>query len=503
MKKTVIKISIVTVFFSVLAITGCEKILEPEIQGQVALDHLVTSENGLITAVNGIYTPLQALYVGPMQRLTDMASDDGWTWRNELEPDLFIAEPVFSHSQSVWVGHYRGITRANTVIDNLDKVTFSKAETGHNIEGQAKFLRAFYYFNLVRLFGGVPLIVNEIKSREDSEMPRASVREVYDQIKKDLVDARSLLPETFSSGYGNEAGRATSLAASSLLSLVHLELEEWDQAVENMDRVIGKKTLQPNYASYFNGSAENGAGSLFEVQYGGVDASNTSTLSNFLAPTALSGGAIILPTDDNLEGKGGGPSSGNGIIQAYEEQDLRKQVNFNTYGLANIVDATQPAGSLYYVHKFYNTRDPLGRSTWNYPLIRYPEIILAKAEALNEIGYQADGEAFDLLNQIRRLAGVPAYTSVQLATQQDFRNAIRKERRLELAFEAKRYFDLNRWGILKESIQPQLDFLKISFPTHRTVAHPVTGKNTYLYPIPAIEFVNNAQLGEQNPGYNN
>lgn len=492
--------------FATITLTwaGCQNILEPDIQGQIPLETLLTTESGMLTAVNGMYEPLQTMYKGSFQRLTDLASDDGWTWRNELEPDLFIAEPVFTHSQNIWSTSYQGIARTNTVLDNLDNVTdFSSEQSRKNIEGQARFLRAAYYFNLVRLFGGVPLIVRQIGSRTDAELPRASIEEAYAQIKADLTEAYNLLPAAYGSGVGNEAGRPVNLSAAGLKTLVHLELGEWDEVIAAADLVIGKKTLQNDYASYFDGSAENNQGTLFEVQYGGVDLATTSSLSTFLAPTSTqNGGAIILPTDDNLNGRGGGPSSGNGIVQAFETGDLRKEVSLNSYNLPNFVDASKPAGSLFYIHKYYNTKDPNGRSTWNFPLIRYSEILLAKAEAMNEKAFQSGGVALDLLNQVRVKAGLPALLTAQVNTQESFRKALRNERRVEFAFETKRYFDLNRWGIMETTMQPQLDFLALKFPAQRTVLHPITGKKYYLYPIPATEFINNAKLGQQNPGYN-
>lgn len=170
--------------------------------------------------------------------------------------------------------------------------------------------------------------------------------------------------------------------------------------------------------------------------------------------------------------------------------------------MPNFIDASRPKGSLFYVNKYYNTSDPIGLSSWNFPLIRYAEVLLVRAEALNETGYLPDGEAFDLLNQIRAQAGLPGLNSDDLPDQNAFRQALRNERRIELGFENKRYFDLNRWGILESAIQPQLDFLGLEFPSSNTIAHPITGKNYYLYPIPSTEFINNAKLGEQNPGYN-
>ncbi|MCD8134583.1 MAG: RagB/SusD family nutrient uptake outer membrane protein [Parabacteroides gordonii] len=210
-----------------------------------------------------------------------------------------------------------------------------------------------------------------------------------------------------------------------------------------------------------------------------------------------------MPTDDNLNGKGGGPSSGDGFVQLFNDRpdDNRKSVIIDTYGLANFVDASQPDGSLYYVNKYYNTTDPVGKSIWNYPLIRYAEILLAKAEALNEKGHVAGGEAFSLVNQIRKQAGLADLKGSDVTSQQSFREYIMKERRIELAFECKRYFDLNRLGVMQSVMQPQLDYLGLKFPQNKMITHPMTNKPYYLYPVPSTEFVNNAKLGEQNPGY--
>lgn len=493
---------ILLAFFSTFCIIGCEDILEPTPQGQVSLDGLLSTESGLITGVNGIYQPLlnfQGYFVHPF----DMASDDGWTWRKETEPDLYNLDQTFPQIENIWSNHYTGITRANTVLFHMSSIDeFSSEQMKDAIEGQAKFLRAFYYFNLVRIYGGVPLILERIGSREDSEQPRATISQVYTQIKADLTDAIQLLPTSYTGTTGMEKGRSTSYTASALKAMVHLELEEWGEAASAANAVIGNGSLLPNYADNFNGSNENGSGSLFEIQWGGAIGATTGGVSNSYAPPDLNGGAALLPSDDNMNGEGGGLSSGNGIVQMFDPGDLRRDVVFADYGLVNFIDPSRPDGSLMYIHKYYNTVDTRGQSTWNFPLIRYAEVLLIRAEALNEQGYVADGEAFDLLNETRINAGLTAFTSADLANQDAFRSAVADERRKELAFEGKRYFDLNRRGILATTVQAQMDFLSLTFPTNRLITHPITGKSYYLHPIPLVEFLNNARIGEQNSGYN-
>lgn len=490
------------VMLCLLIETSCQKTLEPQLKGSETLETLVSSEEGINSLLNSSYAVLQDLYKRNMQYLVDLASDDSWTWRNELDPDMFIIEKNSTYALNPWVTLYRGIGRANIIIDNIENPKYSSVTAKNTILGQAKFLRAYYYFNLVRLYGGVPLIVKQVKTREDSEQPRATIQAVYAQIKADLKEAETLLPNTYSGATGQEIGRATGYTASALLATVYLELQEWKEAENSTKRLIGVKSLLNNYADNFNGKSENGPGSFFEVQYGGPTAALTTTLSNSNAPTSMQGSAGMLPTDDNFNGLGGGLSSGNGLVQAIEVGDLRKSVILADYGLANFIDASKPKGSLFYLNKFYNSTDPVGLSTWNYPLIRYAEVLLIRAEALNESGYVPDGEAFSLINQVRAKAGLQNLTAANVPSQEAFRTALQKERRIELCFESKRYFDLNRWTLLESTIQKQMDFMKKLFPTQKMIIHPITNKKYFLFPIPSQEFSNNAFLGSQNPGYN-
>ena len=484
---------------------SCNKILEPEPEGQVALDDLLSTEEGLITGVNGIFQPLHSIYGGgTMVQLAGRSSDDTWTWRKETESDIFNIDEAFGLIETTWENHYRGITRANTVLDRLPLVeSFSSEEMRLLIEGQSKFMRGYYYFNLVRFYGGVPLLIAEIKTPSDAELPRSSIEAIYAQIKLDLNDAISLLPTTYTGGSGKVVGRPTKYAAIALLATVNLELEEWGGVVSNTSEIIGKGSLLENYADNFNGSQENGPGSIFEVQYGGETGATTINTRDTFAPPAMQGGSANLPTDDTWNGEGGSLSSGNGIVQEYEPGDNRKDVTLAHYDLDNFLFPDEPAGSLLFVNKYLNEVDqPPNQSTWNYPVIRYADVLLMRAEALNEVAYTPNGEAFDLLNEIRINAGLAAHDATTLTSQEEFRMALRKERRIELAFETKRYFDLNRWGILEARIQFQMDIKgELTFPSNRLISHPVTGKSYFLYPIPLVEFSNNANIQEQNPGY--
>ena len=480
---------------------SCEDVLEPAPEGQIRVEDLFSNEENAITAMNGVYNVLPGLYSGgSVPRLADQGSDDGWHWRAEVEVDDYSGVTSDGGIQRIWTDCYTGITRANTVLNGIPEVPiWSSNEMPNIMEGQAKFLRGFYYYHLVRLFGGVPLIAEVIMNIEEAQLPRASLESVYNLMKSDLTDAINLLPTAYSGGRGQEAGRATKYAAQTLLAYVHLELEEWAQAESQANAVIGQVSLL-NYADYFNGTNENGAGTIFEIQYAAPGAGRSNGVDGTFAPPEFNGGAAILPTDDNLNNLQNRPNTGNGFVQAYEEGDLRRDVTLATYGIANFLDPSQPDGSLIYVNKYYNASVQPGESPWNLPVLRYPDPLLIAAEALNEQGYVADGTAFEHLNTVRTNAGLTPLTSADLPTKEDFTTALRQERRMEFAFEFRRLFDLNRWGILASAVGLQLELAGRTFPTARTSAHPITGKNHFLFPIPLVEFLNNPNL-VQNPGY--
>lgn len=486
---------------------GCEKILSPELQGQISVDNLVTTQSGIMTLVNGEYSPLIAMYNGTLSRLTDLASDDGWTPRVENDPDYMAVAPGFNFTTNLWSDLYKGIVNANAVLANVDAVSdFTSLALKNSVKGQSYFLRAFYYFNLTRLFGGVPLIINQVNSQEDAQQPRANIEDVYAQIKVDLDSAIALLPTSYNGTLNQEVGRVTSFSAVALKTLVYLETNEWANAVTAANIIIAsnKFNLQDIYENNFNGSAENGPQSLFEVQYSATSGSYGS-LYQIFAPAAppYSSGFTIAPTDDSLVigGVGGPNRGGQSFVQAFEPGDMRKGTIIAAYDIPNVLQSGRPAGTLYYVNKYLNITTPAGQSPWNVPVIRYAEILLANAEALNEIGYEPDGPAFSMLNEVRQKAGLPDLTSTTVTTQSEFRAALQKERRIELSFECKRFFDLNRWGILNAAIQPQLNNIPTTFPTSKQIINPFTKMPYYLYPIPAYELANNAKMGSQNAGY--
>ncbi|MFH5833841.1 RagB/SusD family nutrient uptake outer membrane protein [Halalkalibaculum sp. DA384] len=479
--------------------TGCgDEVLTPELKGQLSQDNLFTNEQGFLLALNGAYEPLNSIYdLGGLVQPLAKASDDGWTWRRETEEQLYSYTPTKSEATSWWDNHYTGISRCNKILSELGSTEVITGETENLIEGQVKFLRALYYFNLVRLYGGVPLIVDDVVLREDAEQPRASIEDVYDRIKTDLSEAINLLPESYSGSDSFEAGMATLGAAKTLMASIHLELGEWSDAASLAQEVIdsGVYSLHDDYENNFYGNAENGSESIFEAQFSSASGALGANW-NFLKPEALGGGSGTLPTDVNND-FGNSTTSDDALVQAFENGDERFDVTLDSYGLPNFLDPSKPDGSMYHFNKYYDggAFQP-GQSPYNFPVYRYSEVLLIAAEALNELG-AGNTDAEDYVNRVRNRAGLDDLESSVSGDQDAMRTAIRQERRVEFAFENKRYFDLNRWAILEEQIAKT----GVTIESEKFISHPITGQPYHLYPLPSTEFINNANLGEQNPGY--
>ncbi len=439
-------------------------------------------------ALTAVYGSLQysGQYFSSMHVMGDLRSDNTEITNPNAGADLqaidnFTNTPVTSISNTTWTGHYQGIQAANIVIEKIEGVAMDATLKARYV-GEAKFLRALMYFNLVRIYGDVPLVTKVINNpQEGYEYGRTGTGDVFQQIIADLVDAEASLPYTYPSA---EAGRATKGAAMSLLGKVYLTRKEWALAAQKLKQVIDeaaqtKYTLMPTYASIFGVTAENNAESIFEVQFKSGSSGEGSPFTNQFAPIG-SGTAVVAvgnPLGQNI------PTAEMNL--AYEEGDLRKESSMNTSYVLNGKTTEHN-----YVVKYSGTPAANLDSDNNWIVLRYADVLLMYAEALNELGFDADGPAFDYLNQIRTRAGLPAKSfsnedpTLQIATQSEFRLAVEQERRVELAFEGHRWFDLVR-------TDRALDVLadKGIQPHHLLLA------------IPQSQVDINPAMISQNPGY--
>ncbi|OOG77208.1 RagB/SusD family nutrient uptake outer membrane protein [Algoriphagus sp. A40] len=399
-------------------------------------------------ALTAVYGSLQygGQYYSSIHVMGDLRSDNTEITNPNAGADLqaidnFTNTPVTSISNTTWTGHYQGIQAANIVIEKIEAVTMDATLKVQYI-GEAKFLRALMYFNLVRIYGDVPLVTKVINNpQEGYDYGRATTEEVYQQIIADLVDAEGSLPYTYVAA---EAGRATKGAAMSLLGKVYLTKKDWTLAAQKLKQVIDeaaqtKYKLMPTYAGIFGVTAENNAESIFEVQFKSGANGEGSPFTNQFAPIG-SGTAVVAvgnPLGQNI------PTAE--MDAAFEANDLRKAASMkNSYVLSGKTTLHN------YVVKYSGTPAANLDSDNNWIVLRYADVLLMYAEALNEQGFVADGPAFGYLNQIRTRAGLPVKTfsnanpALQITNQADFRLAIEQERRVELAFEGHRWFDLVR-----------------------------------------------------------
>jgi hypothetical protein len=401
-------------------------------------------------AVNAAYVPLRTIVNDRAWLLGEMHSDNTYYARNPLfgateqqEDIADFAVPTANgvtsnvHVLNQYRQDYLIIARVNQIMSQIDKIEFD-AEKKNNIKGQALFLRAYAYFELIRYFEKVPLHLTPVPNRQEAALPLASREEVFAQITKDAAEAITLLP----SKSKQEAGRATMGAAQTLLANVYIEQKKWADAETLLRAVVNSNEydLMSTYAQAFSGNAsnKNNKESVFEVQFlEGAAGLNGNFMYQFM-PRPISPAEIVTimgtSNPQPLDGEGNNIPTPD-IIAAYEEGDQRKDASIGFITLAG----SARSNKVYpYIKKFASTHSLNNNHGMNWPIYRYSEVLLLLAEALNEQGKGGQAEMY--LNMVRKRAGLKDFAGA------DMREAISKERRVELAFENKRWFDLVRSG---------------------------------------------------------
>lgn len=453
------------------------------------------SEQDYQDALIGAYDLLQSSYINVM--LGEIASNNTLAGGESAidvpgiqEIDNMTQTPVNASLRDVWNWMFAGVNRANFLLEFKDKTDFPNR---NEVIAQATFLRAYYYFELVKFFGDVPLAVDKrLLFGDQNTVGRTPANEVYAQIELDLIFAASNLPITQA-----ETGRVTKGAAQALLGKVYLFQDKFDEAAAVLDQVIGSGTysLLEDYASSFENSNENNAESVFEIQYSDIEGAGFGCLQcsegnvavgfngirNYNGPLFESGFSFNVPTQETYD--------------AFTDDDLRRDVailNIVAFAEAN-QDFNNGAGVSFtegFEHTgFYNRKyiprvgdtnigDQNLTNPNNYRAIRYADVLLLAAEAHNR-GTGPDATALNYLNQVRVRAGLASVTS----TGATLTDAIYNERRLELVGEGHHFFDLVR----TQRAAQQIDGFTV-------------GKNE-LFPIPAIEIALAGNRWAQNPGY--
>lgn len=422
----------------------------------------------------------------------------------------FMDDPTNSYTNAVYFHCYNGISRANVILSRIDGGTLSEAAK-NDITGQAKFLRAFNYFKLVRYFGAVPLFLKEVVKAEDAFLSRSSAEEVYTQIIADATDAISKLDNAvFASG--KQSGQATKGAATMLLAEVYMTQKKY-AAAEAMLTTLNTMgyDLLPDYAAVFSTDNKNSKESIFEVQYleGLQINQNSDFIYRFLPRSSNTTIITGVKTDNGALGGWNTPTQD--LINAYEPDDKRKDASIaiaeGTYNASykftfsankSIVNYTPAPGKtgVPYIKKYLNKHTNPGNTNDNWPVYRYADALLLLAEAQNE---QGKAEALTSLNRVRARAFGNGEHNIITTDQAALKDIIAHERRVELAFENHRWHDLVRTGKAVEVMNAYGIKLKQQYSYLSPASYQVTPFRL-LYPIPQSERELNPAL-TQNDGY--
>lgn len=507
-----------------LALSSCSDWLEEPTPGVTKLEDYFTGVETAVENVNACYVPLawelnetyfSEWFIG------DVVSDDalkGGQNTNDMA-DVYDMENWKTMSNNgllkqYYRAQYMGIGRCNLAIQYIEQMptdaTFD-LKTKQRILGEAHFLRAYYYFRMLRVFGGVPLVTKVIDSDEKWLQKRATTDEIYTQIKTDLMTAESYLPHK--SEYTTEdLGRATKGAAQAMLLKTNLYTKDYDEAKRWGEKIInsGEYDLCADYRDNFTLEGENGIESVWEIQYTEEETSDYGEGFGFTRGTFS---VILTRSRSSILGGGWGfnhPTQN--LYDEYEEGDPRREATI----LVPTDDQIQnPSQEIYLGNRYLNRKYAIvendentqfytlahdSRGPINNKQIRYADVLLMYAEACAELG--ADDEAITSLNKVRERVSMPLYPNYDIAINgktitPDLRSAIRHERRIELAMEGHRWFDLCRWGIAKET----MDAYKATETAEcqSQMAEFIKGKHE-LFPIPFDEIDLNPSL-EQNAMY--
>jgi hypothetical protein len=521
----------------VIGLAGCQKFLTKEPLGVVTQTNLFKDSVNAIEAVNSIYDasswdegPKWGDPHGPYQThfyewfIGDAMSDDAAKGSTPSDfsaiTDLktWTANPSNLPLATLWSNCFTGINRANTVINNIDEGTVSD-QLKSRLKGEALFFRGYFYFFLVRVFGGVPLFEKTPAPSETQNITRSSIGETYAFIEKDLNSAANLLPEK--SGYAAaDLGRATKGAALSYLTRVILyqlgtvngNNHSWQDVYDLTGKIVNSNQygLFPNYATIWEDEGENGIGSIFEIQF--------KTSNDAGGPIKSGTTNNVFQNNRSTWGYGFNNPTQN-LVNSFEPLDPRLPCTVYkngdiVLGIFQQIDlATNETG---YLNRKAAILKPaqVKAGGQNIRKIRYADILLMRAEAAAHL--QKNTEAVDLVNKIRDRArnaskpkgsklgsltyeanNPPSGTLPDLSSTlsgQDLLNAIWHERRVEFGEESLRYWDLIRTGRYLDILPPDV---KSSCQTHsftQNTVNPVP-----LVPIPLNE-VQTWKL-QQNPGY--
>lgn len=464
----------------VTALFSCEDKLDLAPISELTTGNFYQTEAHMEAAVTAMYNGMRRLYSYEKPYMAQSASDNTslfYLSYNEGETGITQFKTTTENFVVLdyWQRAFRAIYRCNIVLEKIEGVEFTDQADKDRFIAEAKFLRALIYFDMVRFFGGVPLMTEIIPLEETYKVGRASKEDVWAQVKADLNDAVSALPET------DKSGRATKYSALGILADVHLNLAEYADAKAAIDQVIGSGnySLHDDWAEVYKDGNNNGKHSIFAIQFlnqtGEGNPYPTRHVPKFISVDQwpFAGSGRDLTPSENL-------------WLAFEDGDLRRDLTLKNSWIDGRDGSLHEDSYWQCKHGINNT--PYAFQCWgiNHIVMRYAEALLISAECENELGN--GGKAVQIINQIRSRAGLDDFSSSD-------KNAIWEEiftqRRLELAFENERWFDIQRSGKAKKILDAFTSGTAYSY------------SDTYaLFPIPQVEI---GKVGKnvlsQNPGY--
>lgn len=497
-------IAAVVILLSSILLSACKKFLDVNPQGSITEEEIRTNPNAAGDLVTGVYNIMWdgAIHGFSYVGMTNIASDDADKGSSPDDGansfgtlDNLTMDAQVSQLDDIWAGHYRAIARANQALDKLPASPL-EATAKAALEGEARFLRAYFYFNLVRFYGGVPLI-DRVPAVEEANNPafqtRASKEAIYSFIISDLQFAMENLPIKGAS----QVGRANKGSATGMLAKVYMYQQNWQRVYNLTDSLVTGKAgvydLLPVYENIWREVGANSVESVFEVQTGVNSACNAAIDIYSLCQGPRAGG---LRGWSDLGFGFGTPSEA--LLNSYEPNDLRREATIMTINPSPKgtvlwdgyrVPSQDSVENSRYNYKAYHSRTAekfcgdAGRLPKNLRILRYGDILLMHAESAFALANNA--AALADINRLRDRAGLGDLTTIT-------RQAIWKERRIELAMEHDRFFDMVR----QEAVSPGAAVA--AFQAH---GKTFTKNKNEVFPIPANQIALSGGLLTQNPGY--
>lgn len=509
-----------------ILISGCKKnLLETIPNDRIAVNLYWKTDQDAQLATNAIYTYLEGTEIFSWDGMSDIGhSNSSFSTEGLIESGQFDA--LNSKIQAEWTRGYQGIRAANSFFAHVDEIKSATPALISRLKGEVKTLRAYLYIKLASLYGDVPLVTTEISLQESRKLKRTPINKIWDFISTELTDAAALLPVTQA-----EKGRVTKGAALALKARAMLYAGRYEEAAIAAKQVMDLNiyNLYPSYEKLFSYGAKNNQEVILDKQF--IKSIYSNGVFAMMAPHSQQASSnTFVPTNklvDAYQMKNGktidDPASGFNPLDPYANRDPR--LKYSVY----VLGALLPDGKVFNSRPKSGTADAVGydfistttgftlkkyiniedlaqpsNSGINIILIRYPEVLLTYAEAMIESN-KIDKSVVDAINTVRQRADVNM-PLVNLLSQSEMRDIVRRERLVELGFEGLRYFDIRRWRIA-ENVMPGKVYgmTYVDNGTLKTIEAPAVerkfNKNRdYLWPVPQKEKELDPELG-QNPNW--